>query len=304
MGYRFLTCGAGEVVAERRGPSVAPYLGLRYPAYDIPTQVRALMVRQPLRVIGDINDPHSLIKSQHQNPIDLTMCLARGVSPIHVEYLNNMGVQATMNISIIVRGELWGLFAFHHYRERLLSPDLRLVCELFGQLFSMQIQQELEKEILHRRKRASSVRESLSESEGESLEETFETLWGGLVETVDAHGMAIVRNDSIRSYGEVPSDEVIRQFVDSDSESIFSTDSFSTLIDGSFDTGKSAGALAISISTSDNTYAVFFRNEATLEVRWAGEPTKEIQYGPNGPRLTPRGSVSYTHLTLPTNREV
>ncbi len=105
MGYRFLPCGAGEVVAERHSPGVASYLGLRYPAYDIPSQVRKLMVRQPFRMIGDIDDPHSPIKSQHHTPIDISMTFSRGVSPIYVEYLNNMGVKATMNISIIVRGD-------------------------------------------------------------------------------------------------------------------------------------------------------------------------------------------------------
>ena len=292
MGYRFLPCGAGEVVAERHSPSVASYLGLRYPAYDIPTQVRTLMIKQPFRMIGDVDDPHSLIKSKHHEPVDMSMTFSRGVSPIYIEYLNNMGVKATMNISIIVRGELWGMFAFHHYRPRRLSPDKRLVCELFGQLFSMQIQQELEKEILLRRKRALSVRKSLSESNKATLEQTFEMMWSDLAETVNAHGLAIVRNESVRSFGDVPSDAAIRQFAESSSEPIFSSDSISAMLDNGkeADNGKTAGAMAVSISESDNTFAVFFRNEAISEVRWAGEPSKEIEYGPNGPRLTPRRS--------------
>ena len=303
MGYRFLSCGSGEVAAEHRSPGVEPFLGLRYPAYDIPKQVRKIMVLQPLRLIGDVDDPHSTLVSKSAQPIDLTMSHGRGVSEIHVEYLKNMGVRATMNVAIVVRGELWGLFAFHHYRPRRISLDLRLVCELFGQLFSMQIQQELEKEILVKRTRAASVRDKLGECNSETFDDTFATLWTDLAKIVDAHGLAIVRSDSIRSYGEVPTEEVIRQVVEMSKDSLFSTDNISSVLQtpAKSQAGRSAGALVIRISTTDNTSAVFFRNEVIHEVRWAGEPVKDIKYGPSGPRLTPRGSFDEYFQTM-TNK--
>ena len=294
MGYKFLPCGAGEVVAEHRSPGVAPYLGLRYPAYDIPPQVRKLMLRQPLRQIPDINDPHSLLISKSDAPIDISMCHSRGVSPIYVEYLNNMGVCATLNISIIVRGELWGLFSFHHYRPRQLTPETRLVCELFGQLFSMQVQQELEKEILTRRKRAASIRDALKNSTSDTLVETFENMWKDLAESLNSNGLSIVRSDSVRSYGETPVEDVVRSLVESNKDPLLVTDHVSSIVSNFADSdyGKSAGALVLQIGSADDMQAVFFRNEIIHEVRWAGEPVKQVEHGPNGPRLTPRGSFA------------
>ena len=300
MGYRFLECGSGEVAAESRSPAVEAFLGLRYPAYDIPQQVRKIMVSQPFRLIADVNDPNSMLVSKAAQPIDLTMCHGRGVSPIHIEYLKNMGVQASMNVAIVVRGELWGLFAFHHERPRRLSPDLRLVCELFGQLFSMQIQQELEKDTLSKRTRAASVRDKLGECRVETLDDTFAMLWTDLAEIVKADGMAIVRKGSVRSYGEVPAEEGIRKVVESSDSSLFSTDNILSLTQDSTATlkSKSAGAIVMRISTTDSTSAVFFRNEVIQEVRWAGAPVKEIQYGPSGPRLTPRVSFDEYAQTM------
>lgn len=116
MGYRFLQSGDGEVVAEAKSPHLHPFFGLRYPAYDIPPQVRQLALKMPFRVIASTEDQPVGLTSLTDQPLDLTYCVSRAVSPIHIEYLKNMDVGATMNLSIIVHGELWGLFAFHHKR--------------------------------------------------------------------------------------------------------------------------------------------------------------------------------------------
>ncbi|MFK7821300.1 MAG: GAF domain-containing protein, partial [Planctomycetaceae bacterium] len=147
MAYRFMKNGDGEVAAESHGPGIEPFLGLRYPASDIPLQVRQIALRSRFRIIHDTRaTPSALISQAGIPPLDLTYSQFRGVSPIHIEYLENMGVRSTMNVSIIVRGQLWGLFAFHSYRARRLSPDQRSLCELFGHIVSMQIQQEEEQE--------------------------------------------------------------------------------------------------------------------------------------------------------------
>ena len=154
--------GDGEVIAEAKGPGIEPYLGLRYPAWDIPTQVRQIMLRAPFRVIEDIHAEHSgLVQLPDAVPLDMTFSHLRGVSPIYIEYLTNMGVRATMNISLIVRGRLWGMFAFHHYRPRKLSPDERSIAELFGQLASMMVQKEEEQAGIDRSRRTQSTLNSL-----------------------------------------------------------------------------------------------------------------------------------------------
>ena len=293
MGYRFLMGGDGEVAAEAKSPSVDAYLGLRYPAYDIPPQVRKIALRMPFRMIADIQDPHVNIHSSTDKPLDLTMCHLRGVSPIHVEYLTNMGVRATMNVSIIVRGELWGLFAFHHYRPKRLSPEHRSICELFGHLVSLQLQQQIEGDLIERRKRAQSTRSSLTQSGKDPFPEVFQRLSQDIAEVVSADGIALVQESTIETSGDVPGDSVIRELSSLADEGLFAIDSITGLkqFEGA-ETGKTAGALVTQVDSSGSTFIVYFRNEILQSIRWGGVPEKHIEYGPNGPRLHPRASFS------------
>jgi light-regulated signal transduction histidine kinase (bacteriophytochrome) len=140
MVYRFDEDGAGEVVAESAGGELSSFLGLRYPASDIPSQARALYERNYLRIISDVDAdsvpivPRLLPGGQ---PLDLSMSILRSVSPMHLEYLSNMGVKSSMSLSILQGGRLWGLIACHHYsREHHLGLEIRSTVELFGQMFS------------------------------------------------------------------------------------------------------------------------------------------------------------------------
>ena len=296
MVYQFLPTFEGEVVAEALCPGMTPYLGLRYPASDIPAQVRELMLRVPYRMIADVHDPHTPLISTDPSPLDLTLCHSRGVSPIHLEYLKNMGVSASVNFPIIVRGELWGMFALHHERPRKISPDQRTICELFSQLFSIQLQQELEKEILAHRKRAESTRKAVLKSEL-PIDDAIEQLWPDLIETVEADGIAIVRGEAVHCYGDTPESSVVRQLTELSDDDILAIDSFASMPDemaGSL--GKSAGMLLLnagaSKSSSGGMQLLFFRNEVIHQIRWGGEPEKKIEFGPNGPRLHPRASFA------------
>lgn len=293
MGYKFLESGDGEVISEAKSISVEPYLGLRYPAFDIPPQVRKLAITMPFRAIHDINDDHvDLMSLDGQRPLDLSLSHLRGVSPIHVEYLKNMGVQATMNLSIIVRGELWGLFAFHHYRPYLLTPDQRSVCELFGHLLSLQIQQTVEQEAMQRRRRIDSTLQTLGDESTFGLVTILERFGTDLQEIVDADGVALVQGNEVHRLGEVPtSDDVVRQILMVSEENVFHLDSLnSTEMLADSDHTPSAGALVSALQPASRTYLIFFRNEIVSQIRWAGTKEKNIQYGPNGPRLHPRGS--------------
>ncbi len=297
MGYRFLSDGAGEVLAEERAPGLEPFLGLRYPASDIPDQVRASMLKMPFRCITDIKaDASDLVSLPDQPPLDLTLAHLKGVSPIHIEYLKNMGVRSTMNLPIINRGELWGLFALHHYRPKLLSPQLRSVCELFGQFFSMEVQQELEREALSRRRRASSLQRSFTqlESGNSRLQQVIDLTGRDLMEIVDADGVAILTAEQCVSIGAVPSGESIRKWLPEPMDELLAIDNLFSLglhaLTSATDGRMLAGMLSLSISTVDASKLIFFRVEETSRVRWAGEPQKRFDHGPNGPRLTPRAS--------------
>jgi light-regulated signal transduction histidine kinase (bacteriophytochrome) len=118
MVYRFHPDGSGEVIAEVATAGLEPFLGLHYPASDIPKQARILYQRNWLRIIADINaKPAQLTATASHSAelLDLSMSVLRSVSPIYIEYLQNMGVGASMSVSILRDGKLWGLFACHHY---------------------------------------------------------------------------------------------------------------------------------------------------------------------------------------------
>ena len=292
MAYRFFDNGDGEVCAEAKGPGIEPYLGLRYPAWDIPTQVRQIMLRAPFRIITDIRDkPAALISAADTGPLDLTLSHLRGVSPIYVEYLENMGVRATMNISIIVHGRLWGMFAFHHYRPRQLPADQRTICELFGQLASMLIQQAEERAKLAKRNQINHVISSVGSST-ESEQELTGRLAPELLKVLNSDGVCVVGPEKTESNGDVPAERVIRELVRMADHDYLAIDSLSAVRDWNDQEalGKSAGVLMFRLPADQ--WLALFRNEVIHEIRWAGAKEKELTYGPNGPRLTPRESFA------------
>ena len=135
MVYRFSEDGAGEVVAESVRAGIGSFKGLHYPASDIPKQARVLYKRNLLRVIADVHQapvPILPVADHARAPLDLSLSMLRSVSPIHIEYLKNMGVGASMSISIVVDDQLWGLFACHHYAPHLPSFEPRSTFELFA----------------------------------------------------------------------------------------------------------------------------------------------------------------------------
>src|SRR5690606_16748639 len=139
MVYRFLPDYTGEVVAEALAGELASYDGLRYPASDIPPQARALYLRNRVRVIADVEArPQPVLQSPElDGPIDMSFDVLRAVSPVHLQYLRNMGVRASMSISLVVDGRLWGLVACHHGSPRPVDARQRTALEMVGRHASM-----------------------------------------------------------------------------------------------------------------------------------------------------------------------
>ena len=142
MIYRFHADDSGEVIAERARAGLAPFLGLRYPAEDIPRQARDLLVRNIVRLLADVDAPPILVVPQldaNHEPLDLSMSTLRAHSIMCIEYLKNMGVGATMTVSLVRDGRLWGLISCHHMSARHVGFEQRTTVELFGQLLSFLI---------------------------------------------------------------------------------------------------------------------------------------------------------------------
>lgn len=302
MVYRFASDGSGEVVAEACKAGIGRFKGLHYPASDIPAQARILYTRNLLRVIADVDAiPVPLVPGLDRKgePLDLSLSLLRSVSPIHIEYLRNMGVEASMSISIIVDGKLWGLFACHHYSPRCLTFERRSMTELFAQMFSMRLETRERKELVEFERRARDISDQLlgSVASDETLLRDPDWLADVLTHAIPADGVGVWLSGNYAFSGSTPPTadfrRIIRALNGTAAGRVFATDHIGALIpDAEAFADTAAGLLAIPVSRSPRDYVVLFRSELIRSVRWAGDPHKPVEYGPNGPRLTPRESFA------------
>jgi len=300
MIYRFDQDEAGEVIAESVKPDLVKFLGLHYPASDIPKQARLLYMRNLLRIIPDIHSTPSPIVSDlalGSEPVDLSMSMLRSVSPIHIEYLNNMGVGASLSVSILRNGKLWGLFACHHMRPLHVSYERRSAAELFGQMFAL---------LLESRERE---QESALESRAQENQTKLVNMLAGQTFTVSNlaqqlgvfssvvpfDGVAVALDSQISLEGVTPTREetlgLVNMLVQRGDTRVFATHTLCKLHHpAAAYTQRACGMLAIPISRRPRDYVLFFRKEFARTVQWAGDPTKPAHLGPNGIRLTPRKS--------------
>ncbi|PDT38286.1 two-component system sensor histidine kinase/response regulator [Rhizobium sp. M10] len=299
MVYRFDEDGSGEVVAEAARAGIGSFLGLHYPASDIPVQARALYLRNLFRIIADVDAvpvpilPHL---DQHGQPLDLSMSVLRSVSPIHIEYLKNMGVGASLSISIVVDGKLWGLFACHHYGPRLPSAQSRSTAELFGQMFASRLESRERRLALDYETKARRIADRLLTAVADNASLLDDPAWlvEALAEAIPADGIGVWINGRLALAGIGPDEKsfaaLVRHLNRTAAGRIYAVDRLGDTYPDLEVDGAVAGMLAIPISRSPRDYVVLFRQELVRTVRWGGDPHKPVEYGPNGPRLTPRKS--------------
>lgn len=308
MVYKFDLDGAGEVIAESACSDLESYLGLRYPASDIPRQARLLYERNWLRLIADINAPPSPIVpglDASGRPLDLSKSVLRSVSPIHVEYLRNMGVSASMSVSILRDNKLWGLFACHHYSPLRLSFARRTAAELFGQMFSFLMEnRERESESVYEVRAQKLHQQLVTVMASEAT--TFESIVSHLDDIADllaCDGIGVWINDRATLKGLTPTDNEFAALVQ------FLNSKNITEIHARHEIGdefpparafaeRAAGMLVVPLSRPSRDYLVFFRKEMARSVNWAGDPSKPVTVGPLGDRLTPRKSFELWKETV------
>ncbi|MEG3766425.1 HWE histidine kinase domain-containing protein, partial [Alteromonas sp. 14N.309.X.WAT.G.H12] len=307
MVYRFLPDGAGEVIAESKHYDVASYLGLRYPASDIPQQARQLYLKNLLRVIGDVDaqvvpilPPTNAVDHQ----VDLSFSTLRAVSPVHIQYLQNMGVKASMSISIIVNGKLWGLFACHHYSAKVPSYFQRTELELFAEIFALELSSRLMQEREIERTRARQVHNKMisTMSSSTGLLDSIVEQFGMFKDLIKSDGLAVMIDGNIRTDGLSLDKEWLKILCRrlntlSASEASFIDTLATFLPDYQTDLHKVAGVLAIPISKTPRDYLLFFRQPQTQIVNWAGDPQKAVSPAPNEMRLLPRSSFEVWQQT-------
>ncbi|MEM9742288.1 MAG: HWE histidine kinase domain-containing protein [Pseudomonadota bacterium] len=294
--YRFLPDGAGEVQAESRASHMESFLGLRFPAYDVPDQAKALYQACPIRLIADVQADPIPIRAVRSDlePLDLSLAITRGTSPVHLQYLANMGVRASMSLPIICEGALWGLFAFHSATPLRPDPMRCMALELAGKLLSLQIEQTLRLRREHQLRRSLSVANRLV-AVGDS-ELSTSAYWHDvqqeLGDMLPNDGLAYVVDDVAVAHGEYPSIDAVaalRQQADFATRELWLSQDLSVDLPQQ-DMGTTAGALVIPLGATPPVALMYFRKTSANAVRWAGAPTKELVTTDEGTRLHPRAS--------------
>ena len=308
MVYRFEADGAGKVISEIRRPDLESFLGQYFPAGDIPKQARTLYLRNTIRIISDASDERTPILPELDisgEPLDLSFAHLRSVSPIHCEYLRNMGVAASMSISIIVDGALWGLIACHHYSPRTLPMTRRVAAEMFGEFFSLHLQALKQRSSLEAATRARLSIDSFLQraSRSADIKQLLRENLTDLARLMPCDGVALWIGDEWTSIGSTPpvgyAGELARFAGSMADGKVWATHALSLHLPDAEDFSPSAsGILAIPLSQRPRDYLFFFRKELVHTLDWAGNPDKVYEFGPLGDRLTPRKSFAIWKETV------
>ena len=305
MVYRFRPDDAGEVIAEEHAGDLEPYLGLRYPAADIPAQARHLYLVNRLRVIPDAGyAPVPIEPPRHAGgaALDLSHHALRSVSPVHLEYLRNMGVGASMSISIVTGGRLWGLIACHHRSPRLVPPGIRATADLFGMYVSMRVAGHEQATAMALYDQSQQLGDVLREAtqNGRALADVLPTYLRVIVKLLGADGAMMILGNRQMSIGTVPGGESFSELCAwgaARAGAVAHTHRREDWRTQAQPADGLAGVLSMAFGRDgDGVYA--FRKEQVEEVTWAGHPHKATVPTDDGHRIAPRRSFAAWRETV------
>ncbi len=297
MVYRFQEDWSGQVIAERRTPAVEPFLGLHYPATDIPSQARQLYSLNLLRVLQDVHSvPVAILAAPSSGPLDLTYGILRSMSEYHIEYLRNLNVGATLTASLMVDGRLWGMMACHHLTSKAAPVWVRDAAKLIGTTVSTRLAALETRNAQRARDKLERQIKALAD-DFTSAEKIVEGLCFGptrLHTLFELDSAAIYTDEACITVGNAPPAEWIQSFVHKLlplGQDIFS---FSENLGGlSCDPSDEAmGAVALVLTREPPAVVLGFRAELEQELSWGGDVQQAAIKEPGAPRLSPRKSFA------------
>ncbi|MFC4638365.1 ATP-binding protein [Deinococcus hohokamensis] len=315
MIYRFAEDDSGEVIAEAKLEDLHAYLGHRFPESDIPQQARALYLKNMLRLTADVSATVCPlvppVNPVTRAPLDMSQMVLRSTSPMHVQYLKNMGVASSLSVSIVQDGRLWGLISCHHNTARFIPQQVRASCEFLGRVLAMQLTAKRDAETFR-------FRESLKQRHQQILHaltasplpmEAVRHPELDLVGFMRAGGAAVHLAGQTATLGQTPSASELGQLLSwlrAQDHPSFHTASLGTLLPGALAyASQASGVLGVSVSGNWEEYLLWFRPEIPQTITWGGNPDKPVQFTGDGQtRLTPRASFDdyvqqVKHTALP-----
>ncbi|MDM1293357.1 GAF domain-containing protein [Sphingobacterium sp. N143] len=299
MVYRFNEDNSGQVIAECISEDMAPLLGFHYPEFDIPAQARRLYTEFPSRHVADIHAPAIKIRGIGREDLDLSKCGIRALSPIHLQYLKNAGVNASASFSVIVEGKLWGLVACQHRVARNIDLVQRNLCIFLTQYTVNHFLTQQHKEELKIQSAVSDIEKELKSEllVNNDLYGAFEKFVPSLLAYTAADGITVVHDRGRQTWGNTPNDacfnEIETKLRDTADNDFFCTTNFkyeNAMLSSNDD--RYPGIMRLCILPSNNWYIYLFRKEYIHEKIWAGKPEKFVEIdGKNGNKYpSPRTS--------------
>ncbi|MEO5689730.1 MAG: ATP-binding protein [Burkholderiaceae bacterium] len=307
MAYRFGHDDSGDVVAEACSDRLEPYVGRRYPASDIPAQARRLYILNTLRLIADMGyEPVPLMSDGTQRePLDLSHSVLRSVSPIHVEYLKNMGVGASMSVSIVIGGRLWGMLACHHMAPRQVPYPIRMAVDVMAQIIASTVQSLVAREREGAISRAAWLRTEIVRAIalGAEVGEVVTRESPALRENLGCDALLVTLDGVARAAENVDPRwaGALATWLAGRKETLVHLHDAAQLppmLPGQADSERFCGVLALRFDAPRQGWIVGLRRELIQTIRWGGKPEKVIAHGPLGSRLTPRGSFDEWRETV------
>ena len=298
MIYRFIEEDAGVVLGESIADGSASFMNHRFPATDIPKQARALYVRNKVRVIADVHytPAPAVSASTDLSALDMSDSTLRSVSPVHIQYLKNMGVAASASMSIVNDGGLWGLVACHHHEPRVLSLTTRLACQALASTLARQVKVRDENELLRERMRLRAQEDVVLAHLGsdDGLTAFFSRAGKDLAEMLMADGFAAVQGSEVFCAGNCPGAAEVRAIADHVRHPAAITPTVTSALSQQLPEAAAfqniaSGLLAVTMSTEVPTILMWFRAEQLQTVKWAGNPHKDVAHAPEA-TLVPRSS--------------
>lgn len=305
MIYRFLDDGAGEVLGEDKADDQHSFMDHRFPASDIPQQARALYLRNLVRVIPNVSYSPAVVRPawREAEPLDMSDVNLRSVSPIHVQYLKNMGVGASASMSIVKDGVLWGLVACHHDTPLRIPYEVRSACRALAGGLARQIKSREEAEGYRERIRLRGFEDTIVEllSREGTLDAAMEHHLPEVRRMLGADGVAVLRGKDVICEGKHPDAKAIHALAKWVTpravDAVFASDELSAHYPAAATfTTKASGLLAMTLTLDDPWVVLWFRVEEVQVIEWAGDPHSKLP-GPSGV-LTPRASFEAWRETV------
>ncbi|WP_324721058.1 ATP-binding protein [Salinimicrobium sp. HB62] len=299
MVYKFDEEWNGVVIAECKDKNLEPWLGLHYPATDIPEQSRKLFLKHRVRIITNVHYKPVPIEPEFSplngEALDISLSGLRAVSPIHIEYLKNMGVAASLSAAIVVKGKLWGLIACHHNGKKYLDLYQRETCRFLAQMFSNEITLHETSNLLSKSELTENIRRQLM-AQMKYHQDILAALNRDTVkftDLIECTGGAIYYIDRWELNGRTPTpeqlDSLLENFIRKQSKSLFLTRNLSALFPEAEAYCAEASGL-LSLRVADNKYILWFRPEVPQVINWGGNPNLKAYYNKKEDRISPRRS--------------